>query len=231
MKVRYRWYAIRFPDKSTFLESIAHVQPIYNECNGILAIAADDDNAVRYRFVSHRKVALNRIDKEGNLFSEEYLDVSHLDFDLLEKNKRHYIRVINPSRDLKCLFDFFEGVFGLGFSVKPIGFNLNNWQDIFDDNDLVKALNIKVTDLVIDKDIRLKIDMSVLNTNVLNLEDVSILAKRKYVVSNLIIQVIKEGISSKVELSKGGLVSVSGDLCAYVIDKIESKLIDKSSSH
>lgn len=217
MSNTYRFYKAKFPSKSNILKKLLSSPPIFNTKDGFLEGGCIEEGWKFFEFYWHKKIYLNRVDEGGELISEEYVTASRTDFAIYPIDNVYIIRVKNPGRTQKTLFDKIETLAGFGFSVSPITFEIEDYNTMFTDVDSTKMTKISLDGVAFAKGIVGKLEANSIQGNGINLEEIPILSKNNGTIRQIRLHIVKEAITSTIDISASGMVKIGGDLRVYIL--------------
>lgn len=221
MSATYRWYRISAPRKTNIAELISEKVFTNSSESGFLRAEADD-TATTFRFLWRSKVAITRLDDDGVPFTEEIASVSYVDFAMFKKRGRHYLRLINPGRNSRHLFDTLEIVLGMGFTCEPVRLRVSDPGNVFVDVDSAKLIGLSASGVVLGPDLLAKVDIS--SKGGIDVSTVKVLQGVDYKVDSSAFEIGYRGLKGMVAFSSGGSVKISGRLRPALLASIEKYL-------
>jgi hypothetical protein len=222
MLTRYRWYRIQIPSDEITIESAILEKPLTADSScGFLHIANDID-AKKFRFLWRMKVTVTRIDEEGLPLYEEVASICFLDFAIIYVKDKIFLRIENPGRSNRDLFNALETIFGLGFTSKPITFEKNKPTTIFEKIDITKLVGLKVLGAVVGEDLIARMEFA--SKNGMNIENMSLLKDLNYKIDSAVYELLYEGVRGQLSIMSNGMVKVNGQLAPKIVNLIEIDL-------
>lgn len=106
-----------------------------------------------YRFLWRSRVVVTRLDAEGVPTYEQIDSVSFTDFALVAVADLTFLRIENPSRNVRDLLNALETLVGMGFTVKPVVFDKGQPSTVFRSVDASKLVGLKVVGAVVADDL------------------------------------------------------------------------------
>lgn len=186
-------------------------------------LIGDEFEYAEYRFLWSSTIAVTRVYDDGIPRIEEIESIDSVDFSIVELENTVYMRVLNPGRNLKALFNTLELLAGTGFSCRPVVFSKTNPSEINEYVDASKLLCLRVSDLALGNGVLAKMEFS--SKDGIRISEIQVLKKKRYRVVFSMHEFVYKGTKGQVSMSAGGLVKVSGNLAPKLLDIIESRLV------
>jgi len=221
MLTRYRWYRIQFPRRDISLSTIIGERPLTpNTASGFSRID-DALGASKFRFFWRTKVMVTRFD-DGRPIYEEIASVSFTDFAIVQIAGSNFLRIENPSRNVRDLLNALESLIGLGFTSKALTFEKSKPTTIFESVASAKLIGLKVVGAVIDEDLVARMEFA--SKQGMIVENMKLLADLRYHVDSAVFELVFEGVRGQVAFASSGVVKISGQLAPRLVQLIELDL-------
>lgn len=223
MAMRYRWYRVGVPDSSAKLSRYIDASvPEESKGVGFYSIVGGLGRE-QLRFWWKSPVVITRIDDEGAVSFDEIESVSFVDFELIESLAGTYIRIENPNRNARELFNFFEGAVGLGFTCAPVVFEYHVSKNLMSIFDAAQIVGLKVRDVVMGGGIIAKMEFSA--PEGLDVECLEVARKYPHKKDVVCYDFSLKGLKGSAVFSSNGSVRVGGELAAFIVAMVEQELL------
>jgi hypothetical protein len=176
----------------------------------------------KFRFLWRTKVVVTRFDDEGTPSYEEVASVNFTDFAIVQVDGVTFLRIENPSRNIRELLNALESILGLGFTSKPLTFDKAKPTTVFKSVDSTKLIGLKVVGAVIDNDLVARMEFA--SKQGMIVENMKLLNDLRYKVETSIFELIYEGVRGQLVFASNGLVKISGQLAPRLVHLIEQDL-------
>ncbi|MBB1626229.1 hypothetical protein A9974_13425 [Achromobacter sp. UMC71] len=220
MQIRYRWFRIQLPTRVLDLGALITTCPFESTSAYGFARAAGD--GASYRFMWRSRVVVTRLDAEGAPTYEQIDSISFTDFVVVELDDLLFLRIENPSRNIRDLLNALEKLTGMGFTAKPVTFERGRPSTIFDSVDSSKLVGLKVIGAVLDHDLVARMEFA--SKEGTAIERISVLAGLKYKVEFAAFELFLTGLKGQISFAANGTVKISGQLAPKIINLIEQDL-------
>ena len=223
MPTRYRWYRIQIPRRSAGLSTIIAQQQLTDDTGfGFQSIVGEVDQP-KYRFAWRTKVVLTRLDDEGSPSYEEVASLSFTDFVIIQMDGVTFLRIENPGRSLRELFNALESLIGFGFTSKQLTFEKAKPTTVFKNIEVMKLIGLKVVGAVIDEDLVARIEFAS-KQGIVSEKKMKLLERMQYTVESAVFDLVFEGLRGQLAFSSNGTVKISGRLAPRLGRLIEEDL-------
>lgn len=222
MLVRYRWYKVKTYDTKIRWDDLSSMKIDNNNSYGFLAAQTTSDGK-KFRFFWRTSVSITKLDSEGTPVSESVASFDYQDFFIKEIGKFILMRVENPGRSLRELFNALEDFGKNSISTKLVTFENFNPSSIFEGVDVYKLTGIQINGATLASN--LFADLSIKSKSQIDLSLIPFLKENTYTKENSTFELIKQGISGDVMISKNGTIKVSSEIANYVAHMIEKDII------
>lgn len=222
MLTRYRWYRIRMPSGDLNLPIIITGKPLTQNTSFGFSHIEGTIGSPKFRFLWRTKVVVTRFDDEGTPSYEEVASVSFTDFAIIQVDGVTFLRIENPSRNIRELLNALESILGLGFTSKPLTFDKAKPTTVFKSVDSTKLIGLKVVGAVIDNDLVARMEFA--SKQGMIVENMKLLNDLRYKVETSIFELIYEGVRGQLVFASNGLVKISGQLAPRLVHLIEQDL-------
>lgn len=219
---RYRWYRIQLPKNSISLpEAITKNSLKADNDFGFSVIEYGVDKPT-YRFLWRTKITVTKFDESGALIFENLSTVSFTDFIIINIDEEIFLRIENPARTLKDLFNTLESIYGLGFTSKRVSFEKNKPKRIFDNIETATLIKLKVIGAVFDDGLVGRLELE--SKKGILLEQLKMLQNVQYKIDSASYDFVCEGVHGQLTFSANGSVKVGGALTSRILHLIELDL-------
>lgn len=222
MPNRYRWFRVYLPAHGPDLEALVEGHPFGPSVNHGFLPAIGTLGSTIQRFFHRTNITVISIDDTGEPTFEQIATVTYTDFALIAQGTTRLLRIENPGRNLRDLFNALEALYGLGFSCQALTFERARPTAVFEHTDAFKLIALKVSGAVIDDDIVARMEFS--SPNGITRERLSLLDDFPHQIDSASYELIHQGVSGQLHLSANGTVKVSGRLTERIIALIEQDL-------
>lgn len=221
MDATYRWYRIKVSGKPVSFQGLR--RKLLRE--GTEEAWFSDAGSDELRFFRRGTVFVENYDKLGERSVQEVHVVSSMNIRAFEGGSSTLIRIKNPGRTIRPLFNILERSVGFGFSVTPVTFE-GAQLAVIEKADVRKLVSLKVTDVVIGKDCLAR--MEFVSRDGLDVEKISFLRKLSYRKDLIKYELSFAGVKGVMTCSAGGAVKVSGGASERIVSLLERQLISES---
>lgn len=222
MLTRYRWYRIQMPRGGYDLSSIITGKPLTQDASFGFSHIEGTIGTPKFRFLWRTKIVVTLFDDEGTPSYEEVASVNFTDFAIVLVDGTTFLRIENPSRNIRDLLNALESLAGLGFTSKPLTFDKARPTTVFESIEVTKLVGLKVVGAVIDEDLVARMEFA--SKQGMNVDNMKLLDGLRYKVESSVFELIYEGIRGQLVFASSGLVKVSGQLAPRLVHLIEQDL-------
>lgn len=221
MEIRYRWYKLRIPRGLDLEKKLTNYRPSL-EYQHTIYHYSDDFNKNKYQFMSKKIIAFDMLDKDGNPRIGQVEAMESTVFALVKSGRNHFIRLENPSRNVRELMTLLERIVGLGFAVKPVVFSNLSSGIIFNNAVEKRIAKLKISNAVIGRDVVSQMEFK--SSAGLVLDQIKILKGLSYKVDGVIYDLFMQGLSGRLSISSAGSVRIGGRLRPKILELLEAEL-------
>jgi len=219
---RYRWYGIRLPHGSIGLAEALLQHPLkHDDSYGFARSTLHPGNA-SIRFYWKTKVTITNFDDLGNAAYSNIVSINFYDFTILDIEGKLFLRIENPGRSSRELFNAIETIMGLGFVSEPVLFKTFDPVKVFQSIDSLKLIGLKVSDVVLSGDLVSRMEFS--SKLGIDPNQLKALNGSKYKIDTGVYEITHEGSSGQLSISCNGLVKINGHLTPKLLHELEESL-------
>jgi hypothetical protein len=219
---RYRWYRIQIPKNSISLHEAVSKNTLKTENDFGFSRIEHGTGMPGYRFLWRTTITVTKFDESGALTFEDLSTVSFTDFTIINIDEEIFLRVENPARTLKELFNTLESIYGLGFTNKRVSFEKNKPKRIFESINAVTLVKLKVINAVFANDLVGRLELE--SKKGIFPDQIKMLQNVPYRIDSASYELVYEGIHGQLTFSANGSVKVSGALTSRILYLIELDL-------
>ncbi len=223
---RYRWFSLKFPFGHEFLIRIMAGEPISPENKKGFQITYSDDGEIKFKFFWQTKIIAKTMSVDGEESSEEIYTLESQDCLLKKSGEKYILRLDNPGRSLRELFNSLEDISGMGFYVKPLYLSDETVSHIKSKIDICKTVGVKISGGIGGNEVVARVDLA--SKKGIKIDEISILSGMKYKTESASYELILKGEKGNFSYTSSGLVKLSGKLAPMVLFLIEEAMINKS---
>jgi hypothetical protein len=165
---------------------------------------------------------VTKLDADGIPTYEQVDSVSFTDFALVEIGDLTFLRVENPGRSVRDLFNALETLVGMGFTTKPVTFDRGQPTTVFGSVDASKLVGLKVVGAVLADDLVARMEFASKEGMVIN--NMIILAGLKYKVEHAAFELVLGGVKGQISFAANGTVKISGQIAPKLVGLVEDDL-------
>ncbi len=225
MIVRYRWYRLKSPIGYASLLDSMKQEPITPDKDRGYFLLQSDDKEIKFKFFWRVKITATTLDSEGNTFNEELYSLNSQDCILTKISDKYLLRLENPGRSSRELFNSLEELTGMGFYAKALALSNEDVNEILKNIDAFKLTSIKLTGGVENNEMIARIDLA--SKKGIVLENLAMLEGVKYKTDSAAYEIMTKGIKGNLSYTPTGLVRLSGQLSPMLLALIENSMLDK----
>ncbi|WP_310628065.1 hypothetical protein [Limnohabitans sp.] len=175
-----------------------------------------------YRFLWRSRVVVTRLDAEGVPTYEQIDSVSFTDFALVAVGDLTFLRIENPSRNVRDLLNALETLVGMGFTVKPVIFDKGQPSTVFRSVDASKLVGLKIIGAVVADDLVARMEFA--SKEGIVLENMTVLDGLKYKVEHAVFELVLGGLKGQIAFAANGTVKISGHVAPKLLSLVEQDL-------
>lgn len=222
MSDRYRWYRVKLPSSVGDLQDLLAKSPLTeNKSNGF-SWGVNEDGVKECRFFWKTKISVTFLDESGNPSCESIESISFTDFSIAYVDGFSFIRIKNPGRSVRELFNAIERAAGLGFTVRPVTLDDQAHTAILESVDSYRLTGLKVVDATVGKDLLAKMEFTSKRDGLMG--EIKTLDGVSYKVSYSTYDLLFNGLKGSITISANGTVKVSGQITQMLLGLLESSL-------
>lgn len=222
MQKRYRWFRIHLPALAQDLAALVLMRPFDSTSPFGFATVPGDLGGTSYRFLWRSRVVVTRLDVEGIPTYEQIDSVSFTDFVLVTVADLIFLRIENPSRNIRDLLNALETLVGIGFTVKPVVFDKGRPSTVFRSVDASKLVGLKVVGAVVADDLVARMEFA--SKEGMEIENMTVLDGLKYKVDHAVFELVLGGLKGQIAFAANGTVKISGQLAPKLLSLVERDL-------
>lgn len=222
MQKRYRWFRIHLPALAQDLAALVLMRPFDSTSPFGFATVPGGLGGTSYRFLWRSRVVVTRLDAEGIPTYEQIDSVSFTDFVLVTVADLIFLRIENPSRNIRDLLNALETLVGIGFTVKPVVFDKGRPSTVFRSVDASKLVGLKVVGAVVADDLVARMEFA--SKEGMEIENMTVLDGLKYKVDHAVFELVLGGLKGQIAFAANGTVKISGQLAPKLLSLVERDL-------
>lgn len=222
MQTRYRWFRIQLPVKARDLAALVASRSFDStSASGFARVPSGIGNP-SYRFLWRSRVVVTRLDAEGVPTYEQIDSVSFTDFAVVEVAGQTFLRIENPSRNVRDLLNALETLAGMGFTAKPVIFDKGQPSTVFRSVDASKLVGLKVVGAVLADDLVARMEFA--SKEGMAVEKMTVLHGLTYKVEHAVFEILLGGLKGQIAFAANGTVKISGQVAPKIIGLVEQDL-------
>lgn len=222
MHTRYRWFRIQLPARAVDLAALVATQAFDSASTCGFARVPNGTAGASYRFLWRSRVVVTKLDPDGVPIYEQVDSVNFTDFALVEIGDLTFLRVENPGRSVRDLFNALETLVGMGFTTKPVTFDRGQPSTVFCSVDASKLVGLKVVGAVLADNLVARMEFASKEGMFIN--NMTILAGLKYKVEHAAFELVLRGLKGQISFSANGTVKISGQIALKLVGLVEEDL-------
>jgi hypothetical protein len=222
MYKRYRWYRVQLPKNSVSLRDAIFQNLLRPENDFGFSVSEKVGEPLPFRFLWRTKITVTKYDETGMLSYEDVTSVSFTDFAVIEVDNHIFLRIENPSRSLKDMFNTLESIYGLGFTSRRIDFEKTKPKRIFESIPTGVLTKLKVVGAVFDEGLVGRLELE--STTGILTEHLSMLKNIPYKIDTASYELVYGGVRGNFTFSANGSVKLDGALALRMLQLIEQDL-------
>lgn len=219
---RYRWYRIQLPSRVTNLADIIANRPLVPKASFGFSCVEDSIGTLIYRFLWRTKVVITQFDDSGTPSYQEVASVDFTDFSILDVEGETFVRIENPGRSIRDLFNALESLVGLGFTCRLLTFEKARPTKVFESIETVKLIGLKIVGAVIEEDLVARMEFA--SKQGMDAKNMKLLEGVRHKVDSVTYEFVYEGIRGQLAFFSNGTVKVNGQLAPKLVHLIELDL-------
>ncbi|AYR27042.1 hypothetical protein RC54_18450 [Herbaspirillum rubrisubalbicans] len=165
---------------------------------------------------------MSTLDSEGSPTYQAIDSISFKDFSLFEREGTFFLRIENPGRNSRELFNALELLFGFGFSADAITFGRSKPTLIFGSVDSSKLIGLKVSGAVVGEEVVAR--MEFVSKYGIDVANVTALKGLRYNVDFASFDMLHQGVKGNIAIFANGVVKIAGQLSPLLLDLLEQEL-------
>ncbi len=222
MQLRCRWYRIHLPKGTPDLSALLERYPLGPDVSQGFSTVTGAWGQQLNRFLWRSKVVITLVGDDGEPQYQEVATVNFTDFAVLNVDGEMFFRIENPGRSIRDLLNTLESLVGLGFTCKPVTFAKKKPTLVLESVDVAKLIGLKVTDVVLDKDLLARMEFR--SKEGINPEKLTVLNGVPHKTDSASYELVYGGVKGILQFSSTGMVKVGGQLAPRLIYLIEQNL-------
>jgi hypothetical protein len=223
MAIRYRWFRIKLPGSSQdFANAFSRIKLGANSLYGFAVSEAEDGTGHGYRFLWRTKVLVTSLDEDGTPRVQAVDSVDFTDFRISRIEGIHFLRIENPGRNSRDLFNALESIFGMGFTVQPVLFDRTQPSTFFNDLTSSKLVGLKIIDAVAGENVVARMEFA--SKEGFDPQRLEVLRGLSYKVEHAAFEVLFQGLRGHVSFASSGIVKINGKIASKLASLIEADL-------
>jgi len=217
---RYKWYAITLPINLDQLYT--KMSESYYSDGMDSGFQQIDRQASEFSFLWQSSIAVPFIDENGELNSQVVRTINRQDVAIL-RGHRTILRLKEPLRSTRPLFNALEKIMGYGFTCELISLTPRHIDRILDSVDSHRLTNSKISGSM--PELKLLTRMEFMSKEGISLDYLEVLKGIKYTVDSASYEIFQGSHKGKISISVTGLCKASGSLSERLIRQLEQILI------
>lgn len=222
MQTRYRWFRIQLPARVRDLTTLVATRSFDSTSMSGFAYVPGGVGGPSYRYLWRSRVVVTRLDAEGVPTYEQIDSVSFTDFALVAVADLTFLRIENPSRNVRDLLNALETLVGMGFTAKPVVFEKGQPSTVFRSVDASKLVGLKVVGAVLADDLVARMEFA--SKEGMVVENMTVLDGLKYKVEHAVFELGIGGLKGQIAFAANGTVKISGKVAPKLIGLVEQDL-------
>lgn len=222
MQTRYRWFRIQLPARVRDLATLVATRSFDSTSMSGFAHVPGGVGGPSYRYLWRSRVVVTRLDAEGVPTYEQIDSVSFTDFALVAVADLTFLRIENPSRNVRDLLNALETLVGMGFTAKPVVFEKGQPSTVFRSVDASKLVGLKVVGAVLADDLVARMEFA--SKEGMVVENMTVLDGLKYKVEHAVFELVIGGLKGQIAFAANGTVKISGKVAPKLIGLVEQDL-------
>jgi len=217
---RYRWYLLKLPfDPSQLATRLASAVQTHNAEFWFVTKTSANGRAT-FEFMWRSQVMLTRFSEDGGAFKESAVTVNILNIDIIVEIDHAYMRISDPSRNLRIFLNALESIIGFGFYLKAILFGDLRPELIFRHAEEARLVGLRIINVVAGPDLVARMEFA--SKQGLKVEGIEILKGVTYKIDWMAYELAYKGLRGYVALSSGGVARVGGSLAPRILNYLEA---------
>lgn len=223
MAIRYRWYKITLPlDLVGFIEHLKS-HPLNPDSSFGFSYLGKSSSEYQFRFLWRSNIVTTSFDENGDPVYERIATINFMDIAFLSREKNIFLRIENPSRNLRDLMNAIESIVTMGFSCSAVVFSKSSLQPLIENLDTSKLVGFKISGAVVGTDLVARMEFA--SKSGMQLENINILNKLRYTADSATYEVMYQGVKGQFSFGPSGIVRVSGQLAPKILHLFEESLV------
>ena len=223
MATRYRWFRVRIPlTNGTIRDAIERLRFRPDTPHGFMTLEVAGLSSQNYRFLWRTRVPVVAMDNDGATSTQFVDGIEFTDFGISSVDGVHFLRVENPSRSARELLNCLETALGFGFTADPVKFDKQKPTTLFASVSASKLVGLKVVGALHGDGVVARMEFA--SKEGMDPAQLQVLSSLEYRVDSAVYEVFFHGARGQVSFAANGLVKVSSQLAAKIVNLIESDL-------
>lgn len=220
MQTRYRWFRIQLPSHTKNLAETFGKRPF--EPGADYGFSQTSNDGTSYRYLWRSRVVVTKLDDEGSPIYEQIDSVSFTDFSIITLAGSIFLRLENPGRSVRDLFNTLETLIGIGFTAKPITFEKRQPSTVFNSVDSARLIGLKIVGAVLSNDLVARMEFA--SKEGMTIDKIEVLRELQYKVEHAVFEVVFSGLKGQIAFAANGSVKISGQIAPKLVNLVEQDL-------
>lgn len=220
---RFKWYKIRISDTpAAFLKRIRITKFTKGTNAGFLPAVEDAGGANALRFLWRSTVVTTSFDELGNKTNQTIESVEQLLVCFHAAEDFVWLRVADPPRSMRELFNMLEKVGGFGMAVEPYVFSEKQQAKMLKRCSESRLVGLRGVGSSTEHRLVARIDLA--SKEGIQPERLSFLGPLRFTADHSSYEIVEQGLKGQVTFTTTGIVRVSGALLPFILNQLEVQL-------
>lgn len=226
---RFKWYKIAVPSGlNRFIGRVKSARFTAETNAGFLPLPDTVMGCLDFRFLWRSSIVTVGFDDFGNQIRNVFNNVEQISVRFLRSGDRLFIRIVDPPRTTRELFNMLEFAAEGGISVEHHVFSSKDQSIILKKFDSYRLVGIRGTGSSVEHRFVARVELA--SKDGIQLDRLKFLQKLQFSADHSSYEVMEDGFVGQLTFMRTGLVRVGGAILPYVVAQLEQLLMDGESN-
>lgn len=220
---RYKWYRVRPPTSAvTLLRRIRSSSFEGDSDSGFLPSVVEGAGPNSFRFLWRTSVVAMSLDEYGNRKSQLVQSVEQIEVDFSSENDFIWLRVMDPPRVSRELFNAIERIAGMGTSFEVQTFTPKQQAKFIRSCDEYRLVGLRGVGSSAEHKVVARIELA--SKDGVRPEKLAFLEQLRFASDQTTYELTERGLKGQVTFTASGVVRIAGAIQPFVLNQLEAQL-------
>jgi hypothetical protein len=220
---RYKWYRVRPPiSTATLLRRIRVSSFEEDSDSGFLPSVLEGAGPNSFRFLWKTSVVAMSVDEDGNRKSQLVQSVDQMEIEFSEEKDFIWLRVMDPPRMSRELFNAIERIAGMGTSFEVETFSPKQQAKFIRSCDGYRLVGLRGVGSSVEHKVVARIELA--SKEGIRPEKLAFLEQLRFASDQTTYELTERGLKGQVTFTASGVVRIAGAIQPFVLSQLEAQL-------